>query len=223
MPSPLRSAALSATLAALLALGACSAGADPEPDAGASTGASTRASTRASTSTSASPSASASSTPRASRGESYVALGDSYTAAPLVASTDTAGGCLQSEGNYPHLVARELGYDLRDVSCAGATSASMIGVQRLPDGSVRPPQFDALGRGTDLVTIGIGGNDVGLLTTLAGTCFPLASQDPTGSPCTDRLRAPPRTCWTAWGSSRPGSARSSTVSATAPPARRSSW
>lgn len=121
-----------------------------------------------------------------------MALGDSYTAAPLVASTDTGDGCLRSDGNYPHLVARELGADLEDVSCVGATSASMIGVQSLADGSVRPPQFDALGRDTDLVTIGIGGNDVGLLSTLGGTCVPLAAQDPTGSPCTDRLRGTPQ-------------------------------
>ena len=46
--------------------------------------------------------------PRARPGRtyrSYVALGDSYTAAPLVPSTDTSNGCLRSSGNYPSLVA----------------------------------------------------------------------------------------------------------------------
>ena len=35
----------------------------------------------------------------------YVALGDSYTAAPLVPETDRSDGCLRSSGNYPSLVA----------------------------------------------------------------------------------------------------------------------
>ncbi len=123
-------------------------------------------------------------------GEQYVALGDSYTAAPLVPSTDTSAGCLRSDGNYPHLLAAELGYELTDVSCVGATSTSMIGVQQTQTGA-QPPQFEALARGTDLVTLGLGGNDVELFTTLFQQCLPLAADDPDGSPCTEMLRGGP--------------------------------
>ncbi len=123
-------------------------------------------------------------------GEQYVALGDSYTAAPLVPSTDTSDGCLRSDGNYPHLIAAELGYELTDVSCVGATTTSMIGVQQTQTGA-QPPQFDVLGRGTDLVTLGIGGNDVELFTTLFQRCLPLAADDPDGAPCAEELRGGP--------------------------------
>ncbi len=45
-----------------------------------------------------------------------------------------------------------------------------------------PPQLDALDRHTDLVTLQIGGNDVGF-GTIIGTCARLAAQDPAGNPC----------------------------------------
>lgn len=120
---------------------------------------------------------------------SYVALGDSYTAAPLVPVTDTSNGCLRSSHNYPALVAAALpGTQLTDVSCSGATSTSMIGVQQTGN-QVQAAQFDALDEGTDLVTVGIGGNDFNLFGTLVGTCSQLRSSDPTGSPCKDKLTA----------------------------------
>ena len=31
----------------------------------------------------------------------YVALGDSYSAGPLIPTTDLAGGCARSDHNYP--------------------------------------------------------------------------------------------------------------------------
>src|SRR5262249_56835129 len=41
---------------------------------------------------------------------SYVALGDSYTAGPLIPLQETDPlGCLRSDHNYPHLVAGALG------------------------------------------------------------------------------------------------------------------
>ena len=74
----------------------------------------------------------------------YVALGDSYTAAPLVPHTDLMDGCLRSDRNYPQLVADELvNADLIDVSCGGAKTADLIVGQHL-DKEVRAPQFDAL-------------------------------------------------------------------------------
>lgn len=121
--------------------------------------------------------------------DQYVALGDSYTAAPLVPPTDTSTACLRSGVNYPALVARGMpGTALTDVSCSGAATENMTSPQRGMTGAV-PPQFDALRRGTDLVTIGLGGNDDGLFGAVLGECTKLASSDPTGSPCTARFES----------------------------------
>ena len=119
---------------------------------------------------------------------SYVALGDSFTAAPLVPNTSLAEGCFRSSGNYPSLVADELDANLRDVSCSGASTADLAGRQQLGFGTsegTAPPQLDAVRRGTDLVTLGIGGNDEGLFQTLVQQCTALADQP--GAPCADAL------------------------------------
>ncbi|WP_189269473.1 SGNH/GDSL hydrolase family protein [Streptomyces fuscichromogenes] len=107
----------------------------------------------------------------------YVALGDSYASAPLVPDQVDAT-CLRSNQNYPSLVAQSRGAALTDVSCSGATTADMTASQT--DGV--PAQLGALNRGTDLVTITIGGNDIGFSTVL-GTCAQLTATDPTGTPC----------------------------------------
>lgn len=120
------------------------------------------------------------------RVDRYVALGDSYTAAPFVPTTDQEGGCLRSDGNYPHLLEDALGVaTLVDVSCAGADATAMIGRQKTLGGSV-DPQFDALTRETEVVTLGLGGNEFGVFTTLVAQCPLLASRDPQGSPCRAR-------------------------------------
>ncbi|MFE4453292.1 SGNH/GDSL hydrolase family protein [Streptomyces sp. NPDC056796] len=106
----------------------------------------------------------------------YVALGDSYASAPLV-PTQVDTTCLRSSSNYPSLVAQSRSAALTDVTCSGATTADMTA----PQGDVAP-QFDALDRGTDLVTVTIGGNDIGFSTVL-GTCVQLMSGDPAGTPC----------------------------------------
>jgi len=117
----------------------------------------------------------------------YVAMGDSYTAAPGVGDTvDT--GCSRSSSNYPSLVAAELGLALTDVSCGGATTTSLVGVQETAVGAV-PPQFAALTPGTDVVTLSIGGNDDGLFAELFTTCLGLTDQDPDGAPCRDAFDA----------------------------------
>ncbi len=127
-------------------------------------------------------------TPSAAAAETYVALGDSFTAAPLVPTTDLTSGCLRSDSNYPQLVAAELdGYELVDVSCANADSASLIGVQ-LTGETQQLPQFDALDEDVDLVTIGIGGNDFGLYATLLSSCIQAAEGEVEGAPCTAAYR-----------------------------------
>ncbi len=112
----------------------------------------------------------------------YVALGDSYTAAPLVPTTDPAGGCYRSSNNYPHLVASSLNpTSFTDVSCSGATTNDAF----IPQRSGLAAQIDAITADTTLVTIGLGGNDEGLFTNLLTTCATLAFFDPAGQPCTD--------------------------------------
>src|ERR1700722_7774555 len=99
---------------------------------------------------------------------SYVALGDSYTAAPLVLPV-AAGSpldCLRSAINYPHLTAASLGLSLTDRSCSSATTANMTTAQ-YPD---QPPQFNALEPSTSVVTIGIGGNDNDLFISAIAAC-----------------------------------------------------
>ncbi|MEW2402565.1 SGNH/GDSL hydrolase family protein [Streptomyces sp. NPDC046862] len=94
----------------------------------------------------------------------YVALGDSYTSGPKIPpQTGDPAGCDRSGRNYPALVARELGIepaDFRDVSCSGATIAHLTAPQSTDHGT-NPAQLSALSAGTMLVTLGIGGNDVG--------------------------------------------------------------
>ncbi len=118
----------------------------------------------------------------------YVALGDSYTAAPGVPQTDLTTGCARSDGNYPALLASELDSELVDVSCSGATTHALAGQQRNGD-RVIPPQLDALTAETSLVTLGIGGNDVRFFQTLVGTCARLGVDHPTGAPCRETMQA----------------------------------
>src|SRR5215472_147045 len=57
----------------------------------------------------------------------YVALGDSYTAGPLIPDqTGSPAGCLRSTHSYPFGVAAGTGAaTLTDVSCQGATTRNM--------------------------------------------------------------------------------------------------
>jgi lysophospholipase L1-like esterase len=106
----------------------------------------------------------------------YVALGDSYASGPGI-PTQVDATCARSDQNYPSLLAAAKNWQLTDVSCSGATTTALAG----PQGS-QPPQLDALGADTDVVTLTIGGNDIGFSSNLA-TCAGLTSKDPTGSPC----------------------------------------
>jgi hypothetical protein len=95
----------------------------------------------------------------------YVALGDSYTSGPLVMPHDTRfvpQDCGQSWRNYPHLVSVLIKADrFRDASCGGANIDDFAEPQDgLTLGSTNTPQFDRLGPNVDVVTVGVGGNDV---------------------------------------------------------------
>jgi lysophospholipase L1-like esterase len=106
--------------------------------------------------------------------QEYVALGDSYTASTgfsmLPDQTFVPLGCAQSVSDYPHQVAALLKVPtFRDASCGSATTANFAGSQSTQAGT-NPPQFDRIKPTTDLVTIGIGGNDIGLVG-LAEECL----------------------------------------------------
>ena len=93
----------------------------------------------------------------------YVALGDSYGSGPLIPmQVDT--GCQRSSNNYASLLADRLGLALTDATCSGAKTTNMLRPQAVQTGPTpSPPQFDRLTKGTDLVTLHIGGNDIGFV------------------------------------------------------------
>ena len=103
----------------------------------------------------------------------YVALGDSYTAGPLIpwVRNDPAA-CLRSTRNYPAVLAQWLDAGtLVDASCSGADTGDVRAPQR-SFGPPVPPQLGAVTADTDLVTVGIGGNDSDLFSTLVGGVRP---------------------------------------------------
>jgi lysophospholipase L1-like esterase len=113
---------------------------------------------------------------------SYVALGDSYAAGPLIPLQIPPYGCLKSDHNYAHLAAPEIGLPLRDPSCSGAETEDMTQPQGVSPGP-NPPQFDSLDAETAIVSLQIGGNDIGF-SSIAEDCASLFS--PSGTPCQDR-------------------------------------
>lgn len=132
--------------------------------------------------------------------KTYVALGDSFAAGPLVPAQVPPFGCLRSNNNYAQQLARELVLDLIDVTCSGASTKHMwethgvspeeefaeyggdIGYDGHPG---NPPQLDALSADTDVVTLQIGGNDIGF-GGIATTCAEAAI---TGTTCRDAVAA----------------------------------
>lgn len=113
----------------------------------------------------------------------YVALGDSYTAGPLIPNQSLNPlGCLRSDQNYPREVHRALRFtSFADVSCSGADTGDMTQPQNVAPGP-NPPQFNALTADTTVVTLGIGGNDIGFSSVIE-SC---ATLSPFGSPCRNR-------------------------------------
>jgi lysophospholipase L1-like esterase len=100
----------------------------------------------------------------------YVALGSSMAAGPGILPT-APGAPLRagrSARNYPHLVAEQLALDLVDVTYSGATTANVL-TDSLHGA---PPQIEALDGSEDLVTVTIGGNDVGYVQLLFAAGLP---------------------------------------------------
>lgn len=98
----------------------------------------------------------------------YVALGDSYSAGPLVTTIRSdPSGCVRSTDNYPAFLAGWLSVETyTDVTCSAADTRDLSARQHLLDGKRVAPQLDALSADTDLVTLGIGGNDFSIFSSL---------------------------------------------------------
>ncbi|CAN5301162.1 hypothetical protein BH09PSE2_BH09PSE2_09710 [soil metagenome] len=98
-------------------------------------------------------------------GGRYVSMGSSYAAGPGVGVRDAASGaCARSLSNYARRLAARRGLQLVDVACSGATTEDVL---TRPQAGFRP-QIEAVTPETRLVTITIGGNDVGYVADLMG-------------------------------------------------------
>jgi lysophospholipase L1-like esterase len=87
----------------------------------------------------------------------YVALGDSFAAG--MGGGDESGRCRLSPNSYPNDFARASGIDLVvNAACAGATTSDLL-----------KHQLIALDDRTDLVTVSVGGNDLGV-AAIAAEC-----------------------------------------------------
>lgn len=113
------------------------------------------------------PAASAQALPDPTR---YAALGDSY-------SSGTGTGdyfdqsCLRSAKAYPQLLAHALGADLAFDACSGATTSDLLATQ-----------LGSLDAETDIVTVTIGGNDIGWAEAVKACLTPLTN-------CMDEIAA----------------------------------
>jgi lysophospholipase L1-like esterase len=97
--------------------------------------------------------------------------------------TQSGGLCLRSSRNYPSLTAAALGLSLTDASCSGATTVEMTTAQTDDGLTINAPQLNALTSSTSVVTLGIGGNDIGFIGIIE-TCAEESLTNPFGSPCT---------------------------------------
>jgi hypothetical protein len=128
----------------------------------------------------------------------FVALGDSYASGNLIPDSPVGspGGCLRSNHNYSAdaVAALHVSHYI-DATCTGAKLVNMTAPESVPLGT-DPPQLNALAANDSVVTITMGGNDIGFASILV-TCGLLSVTNPWGSPCkrhytsggTDRIAA----------------------------------
>ncbi|MBB5850106.1 SGNH/GDSL hydrolase family protein [Amycolatopsis umgeniensis] len=107
----------------------------------------------------------------------YVAMGSSFAAGPGIPPQQpgTPAACGRSTKNYASLVAARRGLALTDVTCSGATTANILTAGQ----AGQPPQIEAVTPDTRIVTITIGGNDVGYV----GSLFTYGCQNTGGANC----------------------------------------
>lgn len=112
----------------------------------------------------------------------WVGLGDSFAAGPLIPNQSLSPlGCLRSSKNFARLAAASEGHTLTDASCSGARTTHMTNPQSTDLGT-NPPQLNALTTDTAVVSLQIGGNDIGF-TEILQNCV---TYNPFGRPCQNR-------------------------------------
>lgn len=113
----------------------------------------------------------------------YVAMGDSIAAAPGVPDPAFPPGCRKSTNDYPSILARRLSATkFTDVSCSGATSEDITTRAQETEAGAFARQIDAVTRTTDLITITIGANDIGL----ANDVKDCQVKSPDAAPCSNK-------------------------------------
>ncbi|WP_040684545.1 SGNH/GDSL hydrolase family protein [Nocardiopsis halotolerans] len=101
----------------------------------------------------------------------YVALGDSYSsgdgAGDYVPATAEQGGCWRSENAYPKVIEEEFDFagSLAFYACSSHEGSEMLEQVGAPES-----QIERVTENTSLVTLGIGGNDLGFIPVLR-TCM----------------------------------------------------
>lgn len=102
--------------------------------------------------------------PASALADNYVALGDSYSSGVGTNSYSLSSSCLRGVYAYPYLVSQQRpNTSLNFVACSGATTTSLMA-----------SQISAVNSGTNVVTVTIGGNDIGFASLLVqctlGSC-----------------------------------------------------
>lgn len=118
--------------------------------------------------------------------QEYVALGDSYSAmGSRTAETTGPAECFRSADNYPSLVAQHEGVkNFVDATCSSAVTADILSTRAGSEGPIEA-QLESLTKDTDLVTISIGGNDIGFPDI--ARCFQEARAAGEESDCASRF------------------------------------
>ncbi|MFD3788011.1 SGNH/GDSL hydrolase family protein [Streptomyces cyaneofuscatus] len=145
--------------------------------------------------------------PAAAASYDWVALGDSYTAGVIPAAGDTyevpRDGCDRTDQSYPQVINRNSGslIELTNVSCGAATIEDVASRAQWPAGRHVPgfsededypfppvlPQVETVNSGTDVITVGVGGNTLGFSDILF-KCLELGrGSGGVGTPCKGAL------------------------------------
>jgi lysophospholipase L1-like esterase len=96
------------------------------------------------------------------KGDIYVSLGSSLASGFGIATQSTS--CGRSDKSYGPLVAAKYGLQLIDVSCGAAAVPNVLDTAQ----GANPPQIGAVPADAKLITIGLGGNDIGYNGTALG-------------------------------------------------------
>ncbi|AWF98484.1 SGNH/GDSL hydrolase family protein [Clavibacter michiganensis] len=115
-----------------------------------------------------------------------VSLGDSYSTGtgPAEPLPGDPGVCGRTVASSVRVAAAEVGAELVDAACDGASTADLTAPRERGGQSV-PAQLDSLADGADVVLVRLGGNDLGF-PALVGGCL---ARDPAGP-----VAAGPTTC-----------------------------